>query len=202
AECSRWGIAIGDVMGKGVPAGLLMMATRGALRSEVLNGRDPAQILQHLNRVMLSDMENSSRFVSLFYSDYCPQTRQLCFGNAAHNPPLWYSASTGVVSSLDTRGMLIGLTAESQYEAKCVQLEPGDLVVYYTDGITEAANGQGDRFEAEGLIAALERIAPQHADAPAILNELFASVSQFQGSSGHLHHRDDMTLVILKVLAE
>ncbi|MEO1131815.1 MAG: GAF domain-containing SpoIIE family protein phosphatase [Cyanobacteria bacterium J06639_1] len=201
-ECDRWGIAIGDVMGKGVPAGLLMMATRGALRSEVLNGRDPAQILRHLNRVMLSDMENSSRFVSLFYSDYCPQTRQLCFGNAAHNPPLWYCSHTGKVTTLDTQGMLIGLTADSQYEAKCVRLDPGDLVVYYTDGITEATNGEGDRFEAEGLIAALERLAPHCAEAPQILNELFASVSAFQGRSGHLHHRDDMTLVILKILPE
>ncbi|MEM9157303.1 MAG: GAF domain-containing SpoIIE family protein phosphatase [Cyanobacteria bacterium P01_F01_bin.33] len=199
-DCSRWGIAIGDVMGKGVPAGLLMMATRGALRSEVLNGRNPAQILGHLNRVMLSDMENSSRFVSLFYSDYCPQTRQLCFGNAAHNPPLWHCAQTGQVLPLDTLGMLIGLTADSQYEAKCVQLEPGDLVVYYTDGITEATNASGDRFEAEGLIAALERIAPQHNDAESILNELFASVAAFQGRSGRQFHCDDMTLVVMKIL--
>lgn len=208
SDCARWGIAIGDVMGKGVPAGLLMMATRGALRSEVLNGRDPAQILKHLNRVMLGDMENSSRFVSLFYSDYCPQTRQLCFGNAAHNPPLWYRSRSQRVVPLDTLGMLIGLAADSPYQAKCIQLEPGDLVVYYTDGITEATNSDGDRFETEGLIEAIEHTASQHArsntstDAATILDDLFASVAAFQGRSGRQLHCDDMTLVVMKILAD
>ncbi|MEM9247026.1 MAG: PP2C family protein-serine/threonine phosphatase, partial [Cyanobacteria bacterium P01_F01_bin.153] len=87
-----WGIAIGDVMGKGVPAGLIMTMTRGMLRAEVLNGHSPARILNHLNRVMYADLENSHRFVTLFYSEYDPATGLLSYSNAAHNPPLIWRA--------------------------------------------------------------------------------------------------------------
>ncbi|MGF1535289.1 MAG: PP2C family protein-serine/threonine phosphatase, partial [Elainellaceae cyanobacterium] len=86
--CRRWSITIGDVMGKGVPAGLIMTMLRGMLREEVLNQHSPARILQHLNHVMYTDLENSNRFVTLFYSEYDPQTRLLSYSNAAHNPPL------------------------------------------------------------------------------------------------------------------
>ena len=90
SEHGRWGIAIGDVMGKGVPAGLIMTLTRGMLRSEALNQHSPARILKHLNRAMYADLENSHRFVTLFYSEYNPETRQLAYSNAAphSSPPL------------------------------------------------------------------------------------------------------------------
>jgi sigma-B regulation protein RsbU (phosphoserine phosphatase) len=87
SAAESWSFAIGDVMGKGVPAGLIMTMMRGMLRAEVLNGHSPAKILQHLNFVMHSDLENSNRFVTLFYAEYNPQTRLLSYGNAAHNPP-------------------------------------------------------------------------------------------------------------------
>src|SRR4028118_113489 len=89
-----WSLVIGDVMGKGVPAGLIMTMTRGMLRAEVLNRHSPARILQHLNRVMYADLENSHRFVTLFYSEYDSQTRILSYSNAAHNPPLLWQAAT------------------------------------------------------------------------------------------------------------
>lgn len=82
----RWSIVIGDVMGKGVPAGLIMTMTRGMLRAEVLNRHSPSLILGHLNQVMYADLENSSRFVTLFYSEYDPATRMLSYSNAAHHP--------------------------------------------------------------------------------------------------------------------
>ena len=80
-------------MGKGVPAGLIMTMTRGMLRAEVLNRHSPAHIMRHLNRVMYADLENSNRFVSMFYSEYDPQQQTLCFTNAAHNPPLLWRQS-------------------------------------------------------------------------------------------------------------
>ncbi|MEM9568060.1 MAG: GAF domain-containing SpoIIE family protein phosphatase [Cyanobacteria bacterium P01_E01_bin.34] len=195
----RWGIAIGDVMGKGVPAGLLMMATRGVLRAEVLHNREPAQILQHLNRVTHNDMENSRRFVSLFYSDYCPSTRQLRYSNAAHNPSLWWQAATGTVSTLDTDGMLIGVDSESQYSQAQVQLDSGDVVLYYTDGVTEAVNPRGDRFEETGLVRALQASAAGCYGAQEILDRLFEQVEQFRQGLDGVQFRDDMTVVVLKV---
>lgn len=235
-ESKRLGIVIGDVMGKGVPAGLLMTMTRGTLRAEILNDHHPAQILHHLNQVLFSDLENSNRFISLFYSDYDPQHRRLCFSNAAHNPTLWWRAATQEIHPLDTPGALLGLDPASLYEERCVQLEPGDVVVYYTDGFTEAANARGERLEASGLEAAIQYASQRYEDPQQILESLFEEVDSFRHatpnqetpqqlpsalfSPGQLQDlpdeiismyppsafrnpstsRDDMTLVVLKVL--
>jgi sigma-B regulation protein RsbU (phosphoserine phosphatase) len=192
-----WSIVIGDVMGKGVPAGLIMTMTRGMLRAEVLNRHTPARILQHLNRVMYADLENSHRFVTLFYSEYDPQTRTLSYTNAAHNPPLCWRAATDTIERLDTWGMLIGLEADSQYEDACVQLSPGDTVIYYTDGFTDAMNPNGDRFDEENLLRAFQRACQQGYKPQKILDYLFEQVNQFIGSGNR--HGDDMTLVVLQV---
>lgn len=87
-EQGRWALVVGDVMGKGVPAGLLMTLLRGMLRAEVLSGHPPDRILHDLNQLAQEDLAQSHRFVTLFYSDYDPRTRLLRFANAAHNPPL------------------------------------------------------------------------------------------------------------------
>ncbi|HEY9812115.1 MAG TPA: PP2C family protein-serine/threonine phosphatase, partial [Candidatus Sericytochromatia bacterium] len=196
-ESRQWSVVIGDVMGKGVPAGLIMTMTRGMLRAEVLNGHSPARILQHLNRVMYADLENSHRFVTLFYSEYDPQTRILSYSNAAHNPPLLWQAATRSVKRLDTFGMLIGLDADSQYEDAQLELAPGDTIIYYTDGFTDAANKNRDRFEEENMIRAIEW-ACQHCLSPqAILDYLFEQVQQFIGLNNR--NSDDMTLVVMKV---
>ena len=199
-EQSRWSIAIGDVMGKGVPAGLIMTMLRGMLRAEVLNRHSPARILQHLNHVMYSDLENSNRFVTLFYSEYDPKTRQLSFSNAAHNPPLLWQAATQTLHRLDTEGMLIGLDMDTQYEDGQVQLAPGDMVVYYTDGFTDAANQKGGRFDEENLVEAIRHSCEHHYTAQETLDYLFNQVQQFVGMSRH--NEDDMTLVVLHVQAD
>ena len=92
-EKSRWAFVIGDVMGKGIPAGLLMTMLRGMLRAEVLTGLPPDRILHDLNQLAINDLDQSHRFVTLFYSDYDPRTRKLRFANAAHNPPLLWKSS-------------------------------------------------------------------------------------------------------------
>ena len=193
----RWGVVIGDVMGKGVPAALIMTMTRGMLRGEVLNDHSPARILQKLNRVMYADLENSHRFVTLFYSEYDPQKRILSYSNAAHNPPLLWQAATNNFKRLDTLGMLIGLDANSQYEDAQVQLESGDIIIYYTDGFTDAANQSGVRFDEENLIRNLHW-ACRHCHGPqAILDYLFEQVQKFIGSANQ--DGDDMTLVVMQV---
>ncbi|MDY6938225.1 MAG: GAF domain-containing SpoIIE family protein phosphatase [Cyanobacteriota bacterium] len=197
APSGRWGIAIGDVMGKGVPAGLIMTMTRGMLRAEALNEHSPAQILQHLNRAMYADLENSHRFVTLFYSDYDPKTRILSYSNAAHNPPLLWQAKTDTIDRLDTLGMLIGLDIDSQYFEDQVQLAPGDTILYYTDGFTEASNQNGDRFDEDNLTRAFQW-ACRHCEHPdAILKYLFEQVHEFIGDGNR--NEDDMTLVIVQV---
>ncbi|MEN9230136.1 MAG: PP2C family protein-serine/threonine phosphatase [Thermostichus sp. DG02_5_bins_236] len=222
AEDFRLGIVIGDVMGKGVPAGMLMTMTRAMVRAEALNRHSPARVLQHLNRAMFSDLENSNRFISLFYSEYDPRSRRLCFSNAAHNPTLWWQARTQQIQALDTDGALIGLESHSHYSESCVQLQPGDVVVYYTDGYTEAANTRGERLETTGLMEAIQQAARRCESPQDILESLFEQMDNFRGRQSKLalvpsqdpeqllqediyvrpESVDDTTLVVLKLLAD
>lgn len=197
AACVPWSIVIGDVMGKGVPAGLIMTMTRGMLRAEVLNRHSPAQILKHLNRVMYDDLENSHRFVTLFYSEYDPQTKTLSYTNAAHNPPILWQAATNTLARLDTWGMLIGLDADSEYEDASVKLASGDTIIYYTDGFTDAVNKNGERFDEDNLSAAFQWACQNCSGPEAILNYLFEEVERFTGSGSQ--SGDDMTLVVMQL---
>jgi sigma-B regulation protein RsbU (phosphoserine phosphatase) len=198
SENASWGLVIGDVMGKGVPAGLIMTMLRGMLRGEVLHGNTPAGILQNLNRVMYADLENSHRFVTMFYSEYDPKTRILSYSNAAHNPPLWWHAATKTVTRLDTLGMLIGLDANSEYEDAQAQLEVGDIVIYYTDGLTDAAAAGGDRFDEDNFITSF-RTACKYCNSPQeIVEYLFDRVEKFIGTDRQ--NTDDMTLVVLQIV--
>jgi sigma-B regulation protein RsbU (phosphoserine phosphatase) len=192
-----WSIVIGDVMGKGVPAALIMTMTRGMLRAEVLNRHSPGAILAHLNRVMYGDLENSHRFVTLFYSEYDPCTRRLSYSNAAHHPPLLWQARTQSILKLDTLGMLIGLDADSQYEDGQIQLEEGDILVYYTDGFTDAVNARGDRFDEDNWLRIFQEACLLHQNPQEILEYLFAQVEKFMGLGNK--NGDDMTLVVMRV---
>ena len=200
AISNPWSFSIGDVMGKGVPAGLIMTMLRGMLRAEVLNSHSPARILQHLNSVMHNDLENSNRFVTLFYSEYDPKTRILSYGNAAHNPPLLWQAATNTVKRLDTVGMLLGLDMDTRYHEDKVHLQPGDTVLYYTDGFTDAANQSGDRFDEENLTRAFQWACRNCDSAEAILDYLFDLLQKFIGSERQ--NEDDMTLIVMRVKPE
>ncbi|WP_084639306.1 PP2C family protein-serine/threonine phosphatase [Geitlerinema sp. PCC 9228] len=193
----KWAIAIGDVMGKGVPAGLIMTMTRGMLRGEVFNGYSPSKILQHLNWAMYADLENSHRFVTLFYAEYDPKSRLLSYSNAAHNPPLLWQAREKTVQRLDTSGMLIGLAPDSQYGVDRVQLQPGDMLLYYTDGFTDAASATGDRFDEENLIEAFQTACQRDYAAQATIDHIFDCVEEFVAGGGS--SQDDMTLVVMQV---
>jgi phosphoserine phosphatase RsbU/P len=192
----KWSIVIGDVMGKGVPAGLIMTMTRGMLRAEVLNGHSPARILQHLNQVMYADLENSSRFVTLFYSEYNINDRTLTYSNAAHNPPMYWQATTREISRLDTRGMLVGLDPDSKYEEGQIQLSSGDTIIYYTDGFTDATNPDGERFDEDNLTLAFRQACEEELSATGILERLIASIHNFVGNDRD--REDDMTMVVMK----
>jgi sigma-B regulation protein RsbU (phosphoserine phosphatase) len=197
ASTTPWSIVIGDVMGKGVPAGLLMTMTRGMLRAEVLNRHSPAQILRHLNRVMYADLDNSHRFVTLFYSEYDPLTRCLSYSNAAHYPTLWWHAQSQNIERLDTEGTLVGLEADSIYHDAQVQLEPGDALIYYTDGFTDAVNSKGERFDEENWLLAVREACEQYTNPEQILEYLFGKVAAFTGMGDD--SSDDMTLVVMRV---
>ena len=196
-ERGRWALVVGDVMGKGVPAGLLMTLMRGMLRAEALSGHSPDRILHDLNQLAEEDLAHSHRFVTLFYSEFDPLSRQLRFANAAHNPPLLWRRQRNRVERLDAPGLLIGLQSDADYRTESVLLEPGDVVLYYTDGVTEASGFNGDRYDEPRLMAALQEVCRAGLDAQGILNQLFARLDRFVGAERQLD--DDASMVVFKL---
>ncbi|MCP9775560.1 PP2C family protein-serine/threonine phosphatase [Cyanobium sp. WAJ14-Wanaka] len=196
-QASRWALVMGDVMGKGVPAGLLMTLLRGMLRAEVLSGHRPDRILHDLNQLAQEDLDHSHRFVTLFYSDFDPRTRLLRYANAAHNPPLLWRQARRRIERLDAPGLLIGLQLDVNYGLGQIVLEPGDVLLYYTDGVTEATGLNGERFAEQRLLAHLQTVCASGLGAQGILDEVFARLDRFVGVDHQLE--DDASMVVLKV---
>ncbi len=199
-ERGRWAVAVGDVMGKGVPAGLLMTLLRGMLRTGALSGHAPDRILHDLNQLAQEDLSQSHRFVTLFYADFDPLTRLLRYSNAAHNPPLLWRRRLNRVERLDAPGLLIGLQTEAEYGMESIVLEPGDVVLFYTDGVTEARGFGGDRYEEDRLRRSLQVASRSGSGAQAILDQLFARLDRFVGPDRDLE--DDASMLVFKMQEE
>ena len=196
-EKARWALVIGDVMGKGIPAGLLMTMLRGMLRAEVLTGLPPDRILHDLNQLAINDLDQSHRFVTLFYSDYDPRTRKLRFANAAHNPPLLWKSSDQKIIKLDSKGFVLGLQKDAEYHCGEIKLNENDLVLYYTDGVTDTSNSLGQRFDEERLIKILTKLCKQSYSSQEILNKIFKKLDDFTGQNRHLE--DDASMVVFQL---
>jgi len=196
-EKARWALVIGDVMGKGIPAGLLMTMLRGMLRAEVLTGLPPDRILHDLNQLAIDDLDQSHRFVTLFYSDYDPRTRKLRFANAGHNPPLLWKSSDQKIIKLDAEGFVLGLQKDAEYHCGNIKLDDNDLVLYYTDGVIDTTNSLGERFDEERLIQTLTKLCKQSFTSQEILNKIFKKLDDFTGQNRHLE--DDASMVIFQL---
>ncbi len=196
-EKARWALVIGDVMGKGIPAGLLMTMLRGMLRAEVLTGLPPDRILHDLNQLAINDLDQSHRLVTLFYSDYDPRTRKLRFANAAHNPPLLWKSSDQKIIKLDAEGFVLGLQKEAEYQCGEIKLSENDLVLYYTDGVIDTSNSLGERFDEERLMKIFTRLCKQSFTSQEILNKIFKKLDDFTGQNRHLE--DDASMVIFQL---
>ena len=138
--------------------------------------------------------------MTLYYSDFDPRTRLLRYANAAHNPPLIWRRIRHAVERLDAPGLLIGLQSEAQYGCEQIVLEPGDVLLCYTDGVTEASGLNGERFDEERLVQALQTACRSGGGAQGILDQLFARLDRFVGPDRPLD--DDASMVVLKVREE
>lgn len=138
--------------------------------------------------------------MTLFYSDYDPRTHLLRYANAAHNPPLIWRRQRNQVERLDAPGLLIGLQSEADYGLEQIVLEPGDVLLYYTDGVTEATGFSGERFDEERLVLQLQAACRSGIGAQGILDQLFARLDRFVGADRQLD--DDASMVVLKVKEE
>ena len=196
-EKARWALVIGDVMGKGIPAGLLMTMLRGMLRAEVLTGLPPNRILHDLNQLAIYDLDQSHRFVTLFYSDYDPRTKKLRYANAAHNPPLLWKNSEQKIIKLDSEGFVLGLQNDAKYHCGQIQLKKNDVILYYTDGVTDASNALGERFEEDRLIKAFSKLCKQSLKSKEILNKIFKTLDNYTGQNRQLE--DDASIVVFQL---
>lgn len=187
------GLAVGDVAGKGLGAALVMATLQASLRTQVLDGDpDLASLLSRLNQVVY-EASTRNRFATLFYAQYHQVSRQLTYVNAGHNPPFILRAS-GAVERLALTGIAVGLKRKRAYQQATVTLAPGDLLVAFTDGISEAMNHDREEWGEERLaacVAQLPGVTPQQAIA-----QIIAHADAF--AAGATQH-DDMTMVVLRV---
>ena len=191
------GIAIGDVSGKGIPAALLMAGLQASLRGQTLSGPgDLAGLMSNINR-LIYDASPANRYATFFYAEYAPGTRGLRYVNAGHNAPMLFrgGAAGGEVVRLDRGGSVIGLLWPASYEEASVTLEPGDLLVAFTDGISEAMNAADEEWGEERLCQAVRACAGL--TAAEVLDHVLRAADAFvAGAPQH----DDMTLVVVRVV--
>ena len=188
---AQLGIVIADVAGKGMPAALYMALTRSLIRATAYDQADPRAVLKRTNQLLIPDTRRG-KFVSLFYAVLDTQSGALTYANAGHNPPLLMRAD-GQVEVLRVQGMVLGVKPEIESEIGYSQLEPGDGVVFYTDGVTEVFNAAADIFGQDRL----KHILQTHwGEGPhALVAKIRQAVNDFSASP--VPH-DDFTLLILQ----
>ena len=154
-DSRRMGLAIGDVSGKGIPAALFMAVCRTLLRATALHGGRPHECLEHVNRVLLRQRDTEV-FLTLLYGILDLETGDFEFSAGAQPPP-WLFSKQGESRFLhEPRGMMLGALDEAAYESRTVRLEPGDGLLLYTDGVTEAESGTAEFFSSARLCALVE----------------------------------------------
>jgi len=188
-------IALGDVSGKGIPAGLLMASLQGRLQSHApLRGDLVAALVADLNRLMSASTDSKS-YITFFYAVYDWMKRSLTYVNAGHNPPLLFRADSNEPVRLSTGGMVVGLFPEAEYSQETIELRESDVLLCYTDGISEAVNLDAEEF-AEARLSAVVR-GNRDKSASGILDAL---LSELSGFSEGTTQQDDQTALIAKVL--
>jgi phosphoserine phosphatase RsbU/P len=185
------GLAIGDISGKGIPASLLMASLQASLRSQAINGTDDlAQLMSNLNQLIF-DASPTNRYATFFFAVWNPKVRRLQYVNAGHNAPM--ILRQGELLRLDTGGPCIGLLAGVRYETGSVDMQPGDLLLGFTDGISEAMNEADDEFGEARMEALLRQ---QHQSSPEeLITHMMTAADAFAGTAPQ---HDDMTLLVAR----
>ncbi|MBN1668414.1 MAG: SpoIIE family protein phosphatase [Anaerolineales bacterium] len=186
------GMVIADVTDKGIPAALFMAFTRSILRASLDQAITPAEGITKANHLICADSDRGL-FVTLFYGQLNPNTGEVLYVNAGHNPPLHYQAAQERLQRLMPTGIPIGIVEDFSYQQASIHLQPGDFLVCYTDGITEAIDPQQKEFGLERL----ENTVRQHRLAPAeeLLQAIESATRAFTGPQGF---SDDTTIVVIR----
>lgn len=190
---TSWGLVIADVSGKGVPAALFMALSRTLIRASASRNPDPVASIRDANRFIYLDSK-TSMFVTLFYAILDIRNKTLTFINAGHNPPLLLHHGSDGINLLKARGIALGVIDEVDLESVEVRLDHGDLVVLYTDGVTEATDEHDREYGVERLTSIIHK--SRHLPAKEIITSIVSDIAAFAGTRPQF---DDITLMILKV---
>ncbi len=188
------GFVIADVSDKGVPAAMFMALSRSLMRAASLDGAPPATAVRRANTWITRDTE-SGMFVTLFYGLLDPPTGDLRYTNGGHNPPLLLRVD-GTTEKLNPTGMALGVIDDARYREAQLALQVGDVLVCYTDGVTEAVNAHMDEYGVARLGDTVERV--RHLRAEEIVDRI---LTDLHTHTGDLPAFDDVTLVVLKRVA-
>lgn len=189
------GIVVADVADKGVPAALVMALSRTIIRNAGMSKtsrRSPREALLRANELMLEDTR-SEMFLTAFYARLDVETGWMTYASAGHNPPLWYRAEFEEFQPLAIRGIVLGILEDIDLDEETISLASNDLVIMYTDGVTEALNSQMEEFGLERLKAVIQENAYKTADE--VQAAIMEAVLVFAATTPQT---DDMTLVVVK----
>ncbi len=189
-------VAIADVTGKGVPAALYMAVSRTILRTEALDDHAPAAALERVSRFIRQDVQ-SPLFLSAFFMTIDTKSGRVCYANGGHNPPYWYHGAEGTFEALSARGIVLGAFEGLPPEEAEFDMLPGDLLVLFTDGVTEARSPTGDFYDEERLEEVIGGNVWQSADE--LLKAVVDSVTRFVDT---VPFADDVTIVVLRRLPQ
>jgi len=184
---------IADVAGKGVPAALLMSATAATMQLEANHDRNLLEMVGRLNTGIHSVSDDGERYVTLLVAELDAQERKLRFVNCGHNPALLFRAETGTVTRLNSSCAPIGISPENPCQLASADLTVGDVLVFYTDGVTEAENQSGEELGTERLSALVQRGSSSSAEA--LMTDIFDNVASFCSGVGF---NDDVTVLVVK----
>ena len=188
------GLVIGDVTDKGMPASLFMVFTRTALRASLNQINTPAEAIQATNHLICQDSFDSL-FATLFYARLCPSSGELTYVNAGHHPPMFYRAQQDEVQLLRRTGLPLGIEIDSVYTERVIALQPGDFILFYTDGVTEATNLAQKEFGIERLQHAVYDLRGE--STTAMLAGLEKTFNEFTDPDQSF---DDITLMVVRRL--
>jgi phosphoserine phosphatase RsbU/P len=189
-------LALADVSGKGVPAGLLMACLQGNLQSQSPGKAEkPSELIKELNQLMCNATGGRS-FITFFYAVYDDARRSLTYVNAGHNAPILLGAGEDRRAGLETGGMVLGLFPEAEYQQETIELRPSDLLVCYTDGVTETFNGREEEFGEERLVQCLEQ--SRGLPVSETLDRILSATSEFAEG---MPQQDDQTLIVARAKA-
>ncbi|WP_420645201.1 SpoIIE family protein phosphatase [Candidatus Leptofilum sp.] len=186
-----WGIVVADVADKGIPAALFMALCRTIMRAVAISRGDPAEALRRANEIIDQDTQ-SDLFVTIFYAIWQPESGQIYYANGGHNPPLLLRRD-GSRTLLTDHGMALGVLPDVDFETYTTPFLPGDTLLLYTDGVTEAMNEDLDEFGLQRLEHAAA--AKQHRDASQIAHNITHAIQHHAGGTPQF---DDITLVVVK----